>query len=295
MLSKPVLSIWAIFGTLLLLTPPSGAQPPQSESHEKSQLEPSKFRTWTDITGKFKTEAALVGLENGKVLLKKKDGRSVALDIQRLSQADQDFVHSQVAAAGKTKASAPARAEEPPAVSSQKAGADAGGALEARQAGPKEIQISPPAGGWPAQGTIKVSLLREEYVGKIDHEVPKFWRDEGGRRLLEDQVALARTVTFDRVAFSATNFDVVNFERKGKIACSAALEMKAPNEENKRIGACMEFIRISEWFVEGGDAVISYDDKYFEAPGEAKIWLFVGEKIVGSCRVKITRPPLDEK
>jgi hypothetical protein len=54
--------------------------------------EPLSFRTWTDITGKHKTNAAFVGFEDGKVLLQKKNGSIVAVPIGKLCEADQEYV-----------------------------------------------------------------------------------------------------------------------------------------------------------------------------------------------------------
>ena len=55
------------------------------------------LRTWSDATGKFKIEAELVSVEDGKVNLKRKDGQLFSILLTKLSQADQDFV-SQAAA-----------------------------------------------------------------------------------------------------------------------------------------------------------------------------------------------------
>jgi len=49
-------------------------------------------RTWTDNTGEFTIEATLLGFKDGQVSLKRSDGRVVTLPLERLSQADQEFV-----------------------------------------------------------------------------------------------------------------------------------------------------------------------------------------------------------
>jgi len=49
-------------------------------------------RTWTDRSGEFEVEAEYVGYKNGKVRLKSEKGKSITVDVQRLSQADQEFV-----------------------------------------------------------------------------------------------------------------------------------------------------------------------------------------------------------
>jgi hypothetical protein len=55
----------------------------------------SKTRTWTDSTGKFSLRAELVDAAEGIVRLKKADGEIISLPIEKLSDADQDFVRSQ--------------------------------------------------------------------------------------------------------------------------------------------------------------------------------------------------------
>lgn len=52
------------------------------------------FRTWTDITGKYKVEATFVEFNDGKVQLKKKDGNVITLPKEKLSEDDQQFVNS---------------------------------------------------------------------------------------------------------------------------------------------------------------------------------------------------------
>lgn len=50
-----------------------------------------KLRTWTDATGMFKIEAEFVALADGKVELKKTDGKTVSLPLDKLAAADQDI------------------------------------------------------------------------------------------------------------------------------------------------------------------------------------------------------------
>jgi HEAT repeat protein len=60
----------------------------------------AKPRTWTDSTGEFKIEATLLGLKDGQVTLERTDGRVVALPLERLSKADQEFVKKATAKPG---------------------------------------------------------------------------------------------------------------------------------------------------------------------------------------------------
>lgn len=51
-----------------------------------------EFRTCTDSTGKYQVEAAFVDFQNGQLRLKKPDGQVVSLAIEKLSQADQQYI-----------------------------------------------------------------------------------------------------------------------------------------------------------------------------------------------------------
>jgi len=73
-------------------------QPPASGAHATSDSQQAEFRTWSDITGKFQTEAAFVDFKEGKVRLKKKGGSIVSVPIEKFSRADQEWVKQQSAA-----------------------------------------------------------------------------------------------------------------------------------------------------------------------------------------------------
>lgn len=49
-------------------------------------------RTWTDAKGKFRIEAEFVELKDGKVVLRKPDGKTISVPLGKLSTADQKFV-----------------------------------------------------------------------------------------------------------------------------------------------------------------------------------------------------------
>jgi HEAT repeat protein len=55
------------------------------------------FRTWRDASGVFEIEAVMIGVKDGKVTLKKRNGRQIVLPLARLSSEDQSYVakHSQ--------------------------------------------------------------------------------------------------------------------------------------------------------------------------------------------------------
>jgi hypothetical protein len=68
--------------------PPSASTPPPS-------LKPGTLRTWSDSSGKFKVEAELVKIEDGQVVLRKRDGSVVRVPLDKLSREDRLFALSQ--------------------------------------------------------------------------------------------------------------------------------------------------------------------------------------------------------
>ncbi len=73
----------------LQLAPPELAQP--SKPAEADSL-PAEMRTWTDASGRFKLEAVYVSLFEGKVNLRGKDGRVIAVPLEKLCKEDQVIV-----------------------------------------------------------------------------------------------------------------------------------------------------------------------------------------------------------
>jgi hypothetical protein len=57
----------------------------------------SAERTWTDVTGRFQLDAELIAFSTTTVVLKRNDGELVAVPIERLSDADREFLKSREA------------------------------------------------------------------------------------------------------------------------------------------------------------------------------------------------------
>ena len=70
----------------------------------------SRRRTWNDATGAFSVEAEFAGVEDGKVKLKKADGKIATVPLDRLSKEDQEFVAKQAGAEAEAPRRAPRRA-----------------------------------------------------------------------------------------------------------------------------------------------------------------------------------------
>ena len=61
-----------------------------------SMAEPEKIevRKWSDASGSFSIEASFAGLSNGMVRLKKTDGSEVNVPLEKLSEADREWISS---------------------------------------------------------------------------------------------------------------------------------------------------------------------------------------------------------
>jgi len=86
-----------------VVSPESGKKPthPKVATYEEEKpadtesAEALPLRTWSDSTGAFSVEARFAGVDQGNVKLQKADGQIVAVPLERLSQADRDFVAAQ--------------------------------------------------------------------------------------------------------------------------------------------------------------------------------------------------------
>jgi hypothetical protein len=68
-------------------------QRPQ-QSPAKSEVR-SEFRTWTDASGKHKTEAQFNGMAFGKVKLLKRNGGEITIPLEKLSDNDKEWIKQQ--------------------------------------------------------------------------------------------------------------------------------------------------------------------------------------------------------
>jgi len=58
----------------------------------KAQMALNEMRTWKDVSGKFSTRATFIKLADGKAVLKKKDGKTIAIPLEKLSDRDRDLI-----------------------------------------------------------------------------------------------------------------------------------------------------------------------------------------------------------
>lgn len=81
-------------GTAVKIALPEGA-PPKVATPAVAVAPPVPaitVRTWSDPTGTHKIEATYLALEEGKVRLRRQDGREIAVPLEKLSAADQQYV-----------------------------------------------------------------------------------------------------------------------------------------------------------------------------------------------------------
>jgi WD40 repeat protein/mono/diheme cytochrome c family protein len=72
-------------------------------------------REWSDATGKFRVEAELVAVRNGKVILEKPDGSVISVPLDKLSATDQEFLKAQNSPPKPTITPMPVPPNTPPA------------------------------------------------------------------------------------------------------------------------------------------------------------------------------------
>ena len=86
---------WVVLGVGGMFVAASGASVARgAEAAEEGDLE---SRTWTDSTGSYQTEAAMIDYVKGNVRLKRMDGQVREVPLSKLSRADQRYVREELA------------------------------------------------------------------------------------------------------------------------------------------------------------------------------------------------------
>ena len=68
----------------------------KAENERKAAAEAAKWRTWTDSFGQHTIEAEFSGMIAGNVKLTKKDGATIQLPLEKLSDEDQKWIESRI-------------------------------------------------------------------------------------------------------------------------------------------------------------------------------------------------------
>ena len=74
------------------LAPPELEQPDKPANMGTTK---TATRTWSDVTGTFKIDASLINVIDGNVNLRRADGKTLSVPLNKLSEADQAFVNEQ--------------------------------------------------------------------------------------------------------------------------------------------------------------------------------------------------------
>ncbi len=96
-----------------------GLPGPAGQDAAANAADQPQVRTWTDRSGEHQTEASLVDSQDGKVMLKKKDGTTITVPLESLSDADRDYVRGSLP----PEKNASASVEEPRPVTQPRRGA----------------------------------------------------------------------------------------------------------------------------------------------------------------------------
>jgi S1-C subfamily serine protease len=82
-------------GAIPTATPPVAASPatmPPTATPPVIAAPVARTRKWTDASGVFSVEAELIEIKDGKVYLRRADGKEISIPVDKLSKADQQYV-----------------------------------------------------------------------------------------------------------------------------------------------------------------------------------------------------------
>ena len=152
---------------------------PQDQKHRE-------LRTWTDITGKHKTEATFLDLKDGTVLLKKMDGAIIAVPLERLSDVDQDYVRHRASHTADNKLPAAPSSTPTP----ENAGVDPKAAVETHKAAEPGPRSGPRPRSLPLlrRKAVQEDLkLTSEQIGKME-DISIAWKAEVERTATSSKI-----------------------------------------------------------------------------------------------------------
>jgi len=92
---KPPVHPEAHFEPVTKVVPDQQTVSPAEPKPAEKPAPPPEYRIWTDVTGKYRTEAAFAGVASGKVELKKRDGSTIHVPLEKLSKEDRQWVEDQ--------------------------------------------------------------------------------------------------------------------------------------------------------------------------------------------------------
>ena len=84
-------------GLMIRLIGMAQGQQPGPDTHpigNPNSVPDETFRTWTEASGKYRTDAKFLELKDGQVFLQKKEGNQLKVPLERLTKADQEYAHA---------------------------------------------------------------------------------------------------------------------------------------------------------------------------------------------------------
>jgi len=157
---------WAIGGLLLLA---AGLAPPGDGEAE--------LRTWKDVSGRFKIQARFVGVEGENVTLRKPDGKSVQVLLDRLCSADRTYVADIQKRLADEDPFKPKEEDEADPFRPKPAAPRAGAMTRPARTAPGGTPVAPGVGGEPAAieadwSSAQLAALPPDGAWKVTVEAP---------------------------------------------------------------------------------------------------------------------------
>jgi mono/diheme cytochrome c family protein len=188
-------------------------------------------REWMDASGKFKIEAELVAVRNGKAILEKPDGSVITVPVDKLSPADQEFLRAK---SGPSPASAKPEAGRPAAL-----------VPVANATTPFAAATPAPAAPITAQGVELAGRVEAILRANCYRCHGEDGSSEGGFNFVANLEKLARTVVKPR-----NLKDSLLFER-----LSAKDESVMPPEGESPRPTASDIATIKAWIEAGAEAI----------------------------------------
>jgi hypothetical protein len=164
---------------------------------QEEKLTPgAEYREWSSKSGKFSAIAEFLGVEEGKVQLRKPDGSEISVDKKLLSPADQGWIASELKRQReeeKENKSAPNTADE-----------EVAGKIEAQEVPMKLVRMDPPKGKGRGKANVPVSYIftltePQQVYFKLGSAAGK----SDGKGESASQAEFARIITHEPVYHSA--------------------------------------------------------------------------------------------
>lgn len=308
----------SILGVTAFGQPPGAGTGQEKSRASKEQPKQTKLRTWTDSTGKYKVEAAFIELKDGKAVLRREDGKTVGVTVEKLSKADQDLVKSLAETPpreGKPKESrqlnggaktplqdeASTASKEPVRANGNKTAAlpkltvsVENRAADGERARPEPVVLV--SADWQTVKNPSVAIVlsfgEKVTLGTLV-PTPSPFRDTDGKQATMSPEMLVTLFAGMAQAFGAITRGRVDLREGGSLeivawknrlgrASACAVGFVEGGTKKERIGAQAWFCDLKSWAREDGSLQLEPHADYFSRPGRMDIYLMDGDKTLCS-------------